>query len=226
MYAVIETGGKQYRVELGTELAVERLEAEPGSSITLDRVLLVADGDDASIGRPLVADAAVAAEVVAQDRADKLIVFKYRPKARRRVKKGHRQERTVLRISDIRFNGRSAADDARKAQEDAKTERQRLQEAAARQAAEDAALAAKLADRAAPAPAAPAKGRGRGKASAEATPTTAKTATEPTSSKSARTRRSTKPAAAGEAETTETTPTTDAGSAGPAPKRSRTKKDQ
>jgi large subunit ribosomal protein L21 len=225
MYAVIETGGKQYRVELGTELAVERLEAEPGSSITLDRVLLVADGDDASIGRPLVADAAVAAEVVAQDRAEKLIVFKYRPKARRRVKKGHRQERTVLRISDIRFNGRSAADDARKAQEDAKTERQRLQEAAARQAAEDAALAAKLADRAAPAPAAPAKGRGRGKASAEATPT-AKTATEPTSTKPARTRRSTKPAAAGEAETTETTPTTDAGSADRAPKRSRTKKDQ
>lgn len=166
MYAVIETGGKQYRVELGTELAVERLEAEPGSSITLDRVLLVADGTDASIGRPLVADAAVAAEVVAQDRAEKLIVFKYRPKARRRVKKGHRQERTVLRISDIRFNGRSAADDARKAEEDAKTERQRLQEAAARQAAEDAALAAKLADRAAPATPAPAKGRGRAKASA------------------------------------------------------------
>lgn len=222
MYAVIETGGKQYRVELGTELAVERLEAEPGSSITLDRVLLVADGDDASIGRPLVADAAVAAEVVAQDRADKLIVFKYRPKARRRVKKGHRQERTVLRISDIRFNGRSAADDARKAQEDAKTERQRLQEAAARQAAEDAALAAKLAERAAPAPAAPTKGRGRGKASAQATPTT----TESTAAKPARTRRSAKPAAAGEAETTETTPTNDVGSAGPAPKRSRNKKDE
>jgi large subunit ribosomal protein L21 len=149
MYAVIETGGKQYRVEVGTEVAVERLEAEPGSSVTLDRVLLVADGDEAAIGRPIVPDAAVAAEVVAQDRADKVIVFKYRPKARRRVKKGHRQERTVLRISDIRFNGRSAAEDARRAEEARKTERERLEEAAARQAAEDAALAAKLAGRSA-----------------------------------------------------------------------------
>src|SRR5438094_9738242 len=107
MYAVIETGGKQYRVELGTELEVERLEAEPGSSITLERVLLVADGDEATIGRPLVGDATVSAEVLRQDRADKVIVFKYRPKARRRVKKGHRQEQTVLRISDISLNGKS-----------------------------------------------------------------------------------------------------------------------
>ncbi|TMC61977.1 MAG: 50S ribosomal protein L21, partial [Chloroflexi bacterium] len=68
MYAVIETGGKQYRVEVGTELEVETLDAEPGQAITLDRVLLVADGDDAAIGRPLVADAAVHAEVVRRDR--------------------------------------------------------------------------------------------------------------------------------------------------------------
>jgi large subunit ribosomal protein L21 len=61
MYAVIETGGKQYRVEVGTELEVELLDAEPGEAITIERVLLVADGDEASIGRPLVADAAVAA---------------------------------------------------------------------------------------------------------------------------------------------------------------------
>jgi large subunit ribosomal protein L21 len=147
MYAVIETGGKQYRVELGTELEVELLEAEPGQSITLDRVLLVADGDDTAIGRPLVADAAVEAEVLRRDRADKVIVYKYRPKARRRVKKGHRQQRTVLRITDVRLAGRSAAETARKAERDAKTERQRLEEAAARQAAEDAALAAKLAER-------------------------------------------------------------------------------
>jgi large subunit ribosomal protein L21 len=161
MYAVIETGGKQYRVELGTELAVERLDAEPGTSITLDRVLLVADGEEAAIGRPLVADAAVAADVVAQDRADKVIVFKYRPKARSRVKKGHRQERTVLRVSDIRFNGRSAAEDAERSRLEAKTERQRLEEAAARQAAEDAALAARLAERSAPPAATPTKGRAR-----------------------------------------------------------------
>src|SRR6266540_2405251 len=145
MYAVIETGGKQYRVEVGTELQVELLDIEPGKTITLDRVLLVADGDTSSIGRPLVADAAVSAEVVRQIRGEKLISFKYRPKARSRVKKGHRQELTVLRISDITLDGKSAAKTAEKAQDDAKTERMRLEEAASVQAAKDAELAAKLA---------------------------------------------------------------------------------
>jgi large subunit ribosomal protein L21 len=145
MYAVIETGGKQYRVEVGTELEVELLDAEPGKTVSFDRVLLVADGDEASIGRPVVDGAAVSAEVLRQDRGPKLIVFKYRPKARSRVKKGHRQELTVLRISDIVLNGKSAAKDAAKAEQDAKTERQRLEEAAAAQAAKDAQLAAKLA---------------------------------------------------------------------------------
>jgi large subunit ribosomal protein L21 len=145
MYAVIVTGGKQYRVEVGTELEVELLDVEPGQSITLDRVLLVADGDESAIGRPLVADAAVSAEVVRQTRGEKLIAFKYRPKARSRVKKGHRQELTVLRITDVRLGSKSAAESVRKAEADAKTERQRLEEAAAKQAAVDAALAAKLA---------------------------------------------------------------------------------
>jgi large subunit ribosomal protein L21 len=145
MYAVIETGGKQYRVEVGTELEVELLEAEPGQAITLERVLLIADGDEASVGRPVVADAAVEAEVLGRERGDKVIAFKYQPKARRRVKKGHRQELTRLRIADIRYRGRSAAELAHKAADEARTERQRLEEAAARQAAEDAALAAKLA---------------------------------------------------------------------------------
>jgi large subunit ribosomal protein L21 len=145
MYAVIETGGKQYRVEVGTELEVELLDVEPGQAITLDRVLLVADGDESSIGRPLVADAAVSAEVLRQARGEKLISFKYRPKARSRVKKGHRQELTVLRITDVRLGKKSAAEAVRKAEADAKTERERLEEAAAKQAAADAALAAKLA---------------------------------------------------------------------------------
>jgi large subunit ribosomal protein L21 len=144
MYAVIETGGKQYRVEVGTELEVELLEVSPGDAIKLDRVLLVADGDTAAIGRPLVENASVAAEVLRQARGEKLINFKYGPKTRRRVKKGHRQELTVLRISDIVFGGRSAAKDAAKAAEDTKTERQRLEDAARRQAEADAALAATL----------------------------------------------------------------------------------
>src|SRR5262245_41997215 len=157
MYAVIETGGKQYRVEVGTELEVELLDVEPGKTVTLDRVLLVADGDEACIGQPVVDGAAVSAEVVKQTRGDKVIAFKYRPKARRRVKKGHRQELTILRISDIVFGGKSAAKSESKAQDRKRTERQRLEEAAARQAAEDAALAAKLAVGAEPAAAKPAK---------------------------------------------------------------------
>ncbi len=109
MYAVIETGGKQYRVEVGTVVAVERLEGDPGQQLEIERVLLIADGDEAAIGRPVVDGARVTASVLRQDRADKVIVFKYRPKARRRVKHGHRQEQTVLRIEDIVHGGRSAA---------------------------------------------------------------------------------------------------------------------
>ena len=165
MYAVIETGGKQYRVEVGTELQVELLDVEPGNTITLDRVLLVADGDEASIGQPLVANAAVSAEVLRQARGDKVIAFKYRPKARRRVKHGHRQELTVLRISDITLGGKSAAKAEKKAVEEKKTERKQLEEAAAEQAAADAALAEQLASRSKATEAAEAKPkRGRAKA--------------------------------------------------------------
>jgi large subunit ribosomal protein L21 len=145
MYAVIETGGKQYRVEVGTELEIERLEAGPGESVAFDRVLLIADGDAASIGRPVLTNASVAAEVVRRDRGEKLISFKYRPKARSRVKKGHRQELTVVRISDIVLDGKSAAKEARQVEDARQTERQRLEEGARRQAAKDAELAAKLA---------------------------------------------------------------------------------
>jgi large subunit ribosomal protein L21 len=175
MYAVIETGGKQYRVEVGTQLEVELLDVEPGQSITLDRVLLVADGAEAAVGTPVVDGAAVEAEVVGATRGDKVISFKYRPKARRRVMKGHRQDLTVLRIADIRFGGRSAAEDEEKARPSRADEKARLAEAAARQAAEDAALAAKL-NVAAPAPAeaeteeAPAPKKTRAKAAAAPAP--------------------------------------------------------
>ena len=164
MYAVIETGGKQYRVEVGTELAVELLEVEAGQEITLERVLLVADGEEAAIGRPIVDGALVSATVLRNDRADKVISFKYKPKARRRVKKGHRQEQTVLRIIDVTLNGKSAAEEARKAAEAKKTERQRVEEVAATQAAADAALAATLAAKTAEAAAAPAEAEASKKA--------------------------------------------------------------
>jgi len=184
MYAVIETGGKQYRVEVGTELEVELLQAEPGDNITLDRVLLVVDGDESAIGTPIVANAAVEAEVVRRERGEKLISFKYRPKARSRVKKGHRQELMVLRITEVKLGTKSAAADKRKAEAAAKTERQRLEEAAAKQAAEDAALADKLAKAAAakaPAKASTAKADGK-----PATKTTSKTAAKPAAKTSAK----------------------------------------
>src|SRR5215211_700679 len=82
MYAVIETGGKQYRVEVGTELEVELLKADAGETVAFDRVLLIADGDSASIGTPVVANGSVAGEILRRDRGEKLISFKYRPKAR------------------------------------------------------------------------------------------------------------------------------------------------
>jgi len=172
MYAVIESGGKQYRVEVGTELEVDLLDAEPGQEIKLERVLLVADGDESAIGTPVVADAAVSAEVVRQTRGEKLISFKYRPKARTRVKKGHRQELTILRITDVRLGKKSAADEKRQADAAAKTERERLQEAAAKQAAADAELAAKLAKQSKAKP--DEKPATRAKSTAKAAPATEK----------------------------------------------------
>jgi large subunit ribosomal protein L21 len=218
MYAVIETGGKQYRVEVGTELEVELLDAEPGQALTLDRVLLVADGDDTAIGRPVVADARVDAEVLRQDRGEKLIVYKYRPKARRRVKKGHRQGLTVLKITDVRIGSRSAAEAARKAERDAKTERQRLEEAAARQAAEDAALAAKLASKA-KAEGGATEPKGRGAAKTRRSTRAKADEAEPQGRRGARASRTGAATAPGEAEGTEPG---EAGSEAP-PKRGRAK---
>lgn len=193
MYAVIETGGKQYRVEVGTELEIELLEAAPGESVAFDRILLIADGDAASIGRPVVENASVSGEILRRDRGEKLISFKYRPKARRRVKKGHRQELTVVRISDIVLDGKSAAKDLAAIEQERATERQRLQEAAKRQAEQDAALAAKLA---ADAEAADAKATTAGK------PAKATKADKP--AKAAKATTADKPAKAAKADTTDT----------------------
>lgn len=149
MYAVIESGGKQYRVELGMHIQVDRLDVDPGQTIEFERVLLVADGEEAFIGRPVVEGAVVSADVVRQERGKKIIVFKYRPKARRRVKKGHRSELTTLRIADISHAGRSAAAEEARAAAERERAAAEAQEAAARQAAADQALAAKLAKAAA-----------------------------------------------------------------------------
>ena len=147
MYAVIESGGKQHRVELGSEIKVDRLEAQAGDSITLDRVLLIADGESAAIGQPVVDGATVSAQVVAQVRGDKIVVFKYKPKARTRVKNGFRAELTTLRITDIAFGGKSAAKDAEqaeKAEAKAAKEAEKVAEAAAAKAAQEQAAADKV----------------------------------------------------------------------------------
>ncbi len=101
MYAVVETGGKQYKVEPGGTFQVELLPAEIGATVELERVLLVGYGDAVEVGRPLVAGARVVAEVVSQDKADKIVVFRYKRKVRYRRKTGHRQRLTRLLVKEI-----------------------------------------------------------------------------------------------------------------------------
>lgn len=101
MYAVIRTGGKQYRVTRDNVVRVERIPGEVGSVIDLDEVLMLDDGTDPKIGTPLVEGARVVATVVDQTRAQKIIVFKKKRRKKHRKRRGHRQELTVLRITDI-----------------------------------------------------------------------------------------------------------------------------
>ncbi len=101
MYAVVKTGGKQYRVSPGDSIDVEKLPYEVGHQIELDQVLLVANGSGAKIGQPLVEGAKVKATVTRQDKGRKVIIYKYRPSKRYRRKKGHRQHYTRLRIDEI-----------------------------------------------------------------------------------------------------------------------------
>jgi len=104
-YAIIQTGGKQYRAVEGEAIEVEKLDAEVGKKVELADVMLVADGDTVMVGTPTVADAKVAATVVAQGKGEKITVFKYKPKIRYRVKTGHRQRLTRLQIDSIDMKG-------------------------------------------------------------------------------------------------------------------------
>ncbi|GAA4502964.1 50S ribosomal protein L21 [Gluconacetobacter tumulicola] len=101
MFAVIRTGGKQYRVSPNTVLKVEKLEAEAGATITFTDVLAVGGESGTTIGAPLVPGATVTATVIAQDRLDTVIIFKKRRRQNSRRKNGHRQPVTVLRIAEI-----------------------------------------------------------------------------------------------------------------------------
>lgn len=101
MYAVIRTGGKQYRVSSGEKVKVEQLAADVGSQITIDQVLMVADGDSITIGTPLVKGAKVQATVVNHGRADKVRIFKMQRRKNSRKQQGHRQNYTEIQVDKI-----------------------------------------------------------------------------------------------------------------------------
>ena len=105
MYAVVKTGGKQYRVAKDDVLKVERLPGDEGDIITLEEVLMLGNGADVTVGAPLIAGASVAAEIVEQARGPKIVIFKKRRRQNYRRKKGHRQLLTVVKITDILTDG-------------------------------------------------------------------------------------------------------------------------
>jgi large subunit ribosomal protein L21 len=102
MYAVIKTGGKQYKVAANDIILVEKIEGEAGAAVSLDQVLMIGDGANVTIGQPTVAGASVAAEIVNQAQADKVIIFKKNRRHNYRRKRGHRQKLTALKITNIK----------------------------------------------------------------------------------------------------------------------------
>jgi large subunit ribosomal protein L21 len=107
MYAVIKTGGKQYKVAAGDYLKVEKLDGDVGSKVVIDKILMVADGDNVTIGSPLVAGAKVNATVLSHGKGDKVMIFKFHRRKHYRKTQGHRQSYTEIQIDDI--NGKGAA---------------------------------------------------------------------------------------------------------------------
>lgn len=103
MYAIIETGGKQYRVEEGKSIFVEKLNVNEGDQVSFDRVLFLANGEDVKVGSPVVEGAKVSAVVEKQVRGKKLVIFKFKAKKNYRKKKGHRQPFTKVKIESIVF---------------------------------------------------------------------------------------------------------------------------
>ena len=101
MYAVLVTGGKQYKAQVGQTLTVEKLDVATGQNVEFDQVLMIGDGSEITVGTPTVAGAKVIGKVVRQDRGPKIIVFKYKPKVRYRRKTGHRQSQTHVLVNAI-----------------------------------------------------------------------------------------------------------------------------
>ena len=109
MYAVVNSGGKQYKVQQGQILRVEKISGDVGNPVTFDRVLMFSDGENVSIGQPALEDVAVEGHIVEQGKAKKIIVFKYKKRKRYRRKKGHRQEFTAVLIDSIKPKAQKAA---------------------------------------------------------------------------------------------------------------------
>ena len=101
MYAVVNTGGKQYKVQKGETLRIEKIPGEVGSSVAFDKVLMVADGENIRVGQPILENVVVQAQIVEQDKAKKILIFKYKRRKRYRRKNGHRQPFTAIRIDGI-----------------------------------------------------------------------------------------------------------------------------
>jgi large subunit ribosomal protein L21 len=102
MYAVIRTGGKQYRVAMNDVIEVEKLDVEAGGTVELGEVLAVGEGEGAQVGTPLIAGASVTATVLEQAKGPKIVIFKKRRRKNYRRRTGHRQQITVLRVTDIK----------------------------------------------------------------------------------------------------------------------------
>ncbi|MBW2428927.1 MAG: 50S ribosomal protein L21 [Deltaproteobacteria bacterium] len=125
MYAVVNTGGKQYKVQQGEIVRVEKIPGEIGSPVTFDRVLMFSDGENVSIGQPVLQNVAVEGHIVEQGKAKKIIVFKYKRRKRYRRKKGHRQEFTAVQIDNIKAQAAEVREDSEsrdKPETEAKTE--------------------------------------------------------------------------------------------------------
>jgi large subunit ribosomal protein L21 len=135
MYAVVSSGGKQYRVEPGSTLLMERLASQPGGSILFDRVLVIGDGDEVTVGTPVVAGASVSGTVLGEELGPKLVIFKFKQKVKYRRRTGHRQHLLRVRIDEINAEGRPKARTRTKSEADV--------EAAAETAAAPAAEAAR-----------------------------------------------------------------------------------
>jgi large subunit ribosomal protein L21 len=112
MFAVVSSGGKQYRVEPGSTVAVDRVASEPGASITFDRVLLIGDGDETTVGTPLVSGASVSGTVLGEELGPKLVIFKFKQKVKYRRRTGHRQHMSLVRIDEITASGRTVKAEA------------------------------------------------------------------------------------------------------------------